>query len=170
MKYYIEINEQHRKVFEVEAESEDDAVSRVEAAYDTGTITAANAETVYIAYNAVRNGQEIEKIRNCGSFSVLPDRPVTYTADYTLTLTISDTESKDISCKVEGYTSMEEAKDDSTSVIAEFLFDHNLSDGTYTFDVGYYSCSGDEEPIYTDGALIKVLYQSDSILYEEKIF
>ena len=34
MKHYIEINEQYRKVFAVEADSEEDAISRVEAAYD----------------------------------------------------------------------------------------------------------------------------------------
>ena len=34
MKHYIEINEQHRKVVAVEADSEEDAISRVEAAYD----------------------------------------------------------------------------------------------------------------------------------------
>ena len=55
MKHYIEINEQHRKVFAVEADSEEDAISRVEAAYDSGSITVSDSEMVFLAYNALRN-------------------------------------------------------------------------------------------------------------------
>ena len=170
MKHYIEINEQHRKVFAVEADSEEDAISRVEAAYDSGSITVSDSEMVFLAYNAVRNRQEIEKLQNIGTFTVLPDRPVTYTAEYTLTINISETESRDICCKAYGYKSIDEAKDDSPSVIADMLCDHKIPDGTYTLDAGYYSAAGEEEPVYVEGILIKVLYREGRILLEEKLF
>ena len=107
MKHYIEINEQHRKVFAVEADSEEDAISRVEAAYDTGSITVTDSETVFLSYNAVRNRQDLERLLNSGSYSVLLDRPTTYTAVYTLTINLSDTESRDISCKAYDYNSID---------------------------------------------------------------
>jgi len=138
MRYYIEITEQHRKVFAVDADLEEDAISRVEAAYDTGSITVTDAETVVLAYNAVRNRQEIEKLQNAGAYTVLPDRPVTYTAEYTLTINLSETESRDISCKAYDYESIDEARDDSSSVIAEMLHNYKIPDGTYTLDAAYY--------------------------------
>lgn len=170
MKHYIEINEQHRKVFAVEADSEEDAISRVEAAYDTGSITVSDSEMVFLAYNALRNRQEIEQLQNSGTFTVLPDRPVMYIAEYTLTIKISETESRDICCKTYDYKSIDEAKDDSPSVIADMLSDHKIPDGTYTLDAGYYSAAGEEEPIYVEGILIKVLYREGRILLEEKLF
>ena len=147
MKHYIEINEQHRKVFAVEADSEEDAISRVEAAYDTGSITVTDSETVFLSYNAVRNRQDLERLLNSGSYSVLLDRPTTYTAEYTLTINLSDTESRDISCKAYDYNSIDEARDDSTTVITDMLQDHKFPDGTYTLDAGYYSAAGEEEPV-----------------------
>lgn len=170
MKYYIEINEQYRKVFEVEADSEEDAINRVEADYDTGTIMVSDAEMVYVAYTAVRNRQEIEKMLHTGSYSVLPDRPVTYTAEYTLSLILSDTKSQDISCKVEDYESIDAAKKDAASVIAEMLNDHDIPNGTYTLDAGYYSASGEEEPVYEEGILIWVQYVDGKMILEEKLF
>jgi len=170
MRYYIEINEQHRKVFAVDADSEEDAIGRVEAAYDTGSITVTDAETVVLAYNAVRNRQEIEKLQNAGAYTVLPDRPVTYTAEYTLTINLSETESRDIGCKAYDYESIDEARDDSSSVIAEMLHNHKIPDGTYTLDASYYSASCEEEPIYLEGVLIKVMYRDGRILLEEKLF
>lgn len=162
MKYYIEINEQHRKIFEVEADSEEDAIGRVEAAYDTGTITVTDSEMVFLSYNAVRNRQEIEKMLNSGSYSVLPDRPITYIAEYTLTITISDTESRDICCKVEDYDSIDAAREDAASVIDKMFHDHGIPEGTYTLDAEFYSVADGEEPIYLKGALIKVEYQKDN--------
>ena len=170
MKHYIEINEQHRKVFAVEADSEEDAISRVEAAYDTGSITVTDSETVFLSYNAVRNRQDLERLLNSGSYSVLPDRPTTYTAEYTLTINLSDTESRDICCKAYDYNSIDEARDDSTTVITDMLQDHKFSDGTYTLDAGYYYAVGEEEPVYVEGILIKVLYREGRILHEEKLF
>ena len=170
MRYYIEITEQHRKVFAVDADLEEDAISRVEAAYDTGSITVTDAETVVLAYNAVRNRQEIEKLQNAGAYTVLPDRPVTYTAEYTLTINLSETESRDISCKAYDYESIDEARDDSSSVIAEMLHNYKIPDGTYTLDAAYYSASCEEEPIYLEGVLIKVMYRDGRILLEEKLF
>ena len=170
MKHYIEINEQHRKVFAVEADSEEDAISRVEAAYDTGSITVTDSETVFLSYNAVRNRQDLERLLNSGSYSVLPDRPTTYTVEYTLTINLSDTESRDISCKAYDYNSIDEARDDSTTVITDMLQDHKFSDGTYTLDAGYYYAVGEEEPVYVEGILIKVIYQDGRILLEEKMF
>lgn len=170
MKHYIEINEQHRKVFAVEADSEEDAISRVEAAYDSGSITVSDSEMVFLAYNAVRNRQEIEQLQNSGTFTVLPDRPVMYIAEYTLTIRISETESRDICCKTYDYKSIDEAKDDSPSVIADMLYDHKIPDGTYTLDARYYYAAGEEDPVYMEGVLIKVLYQDGRILLEEKCF
>ena len=170
MKHYIEINEQHRKVFAVEADSEEDAISRVEAAYDTGSITVSDSEMVFLAYNALRNRQEIEQLQNSGTFTVLPDRPVMYIAEYTLTIKISETESRDICCKAYDYKSIDEAKDNSPSVIADMLYDHKIPDGTYTLDAGYYSAASEEEPVYVEGILIKVLYREGRILLEEKLF
>lgn len=170
MKHYIEINEQHRKVFTVEADSEEEAISRVEAAYDIGSITVTDSEIVFLSYNAVKNRQELERLLNSGSYSVLPDRPITYTAEYTLTINLSDTESRDISCKAYDYKSIDEAKDDSPSVIADMLYDHKIPDGTYTLDAGYYSVAGEEEPVYVEGILIRVLYREGRILLEEKLF
>ena len=66
--------------------------------------------------------------------------------------------------------SIDEAKDDSPSVIADMLCDHKISDGTYTVDAGYYSAAGEEEPVYVEGILIKVLYREGRILLEEKLF
>ena len=169
MKHYIEINEQHRKVFAVEADSEEDAISRVEAAYDTGSITVSDSEMVFLAYNALRNRQEIEQLQNSGTFTVLPDRPVMYIAEYTLTIKISETESRDICCKAYDYKSIDEAWEDSTTVIAEMLQDQKIPDGTYTLDAGYYYAAGEEDPVYMEGVLIKVLYQDGRILLEENV-
>lgn len=170
MKHYIEINEQHRKVFAVEADSEEDAISRVEAAYDTGSITVTDSKTGFLSYNAVRNRQDLERLLNSGSYSVLPDRPITYIAEYTLTINLSDTESRDISCNAYDYKSIDEAREDSTTVIAEMLHDHKIPDGTYTLDAGYYYAAGEEDPVYMEGVLIKVLYQDGRIILEEKCF
>ena len=170
MKHYIEISEQHRKVFVIEADSEEDAISRVEAAYDSGSITVSDSEMVFLAYNAIRNRQEIEQLQNSGTFTVLPDRPVMYIAEYTLTINLSDTESRDICCKAYDYNSIDEARDDSTTVITDMLQDHKFPDGTYTLDAGYYYAVGEEEPVYVEGILIKVLYREGRILLEEKLF
>ena len=170
MKYYIEINEQHRKVFQVETDSEEDAICRIEAAYDTGTITVTDSEIVFLAYNAVHNRQEIERLLNSGSYSVLPDRPISYTAEYTLTLTTSASESRDICCKVDDYDSLDSAKDDTAAVISEMLHRYGIPNGTYTLDAGYYSVVDEEEPVYLEDILLKVLYQDGKILLEEKLF
>ncbi|MBQ7931409.1 MAG: hypothetical protein IJ334_10395 [Clostridia bacterium] len=109
----------------------------------------------------------MERLLNSGSYSVLPDRPITYIAEYTLTINLSDTESRDISCKAYDYKSIDEAREDSTTVIAEMLHDHKIPDGTYTLDAEYYYAAGEEDPVYMEGVLIKVLYHDGRILLEK---
>lgn len=145
MKYYIEVNEQRCAVFAVEAECEEDAINKVAAAYDAGSIEMDEEDTGCVGYLPVRNKEALERIVAEGRYTELPEDPTTYTVEYTLTVEWDGGESTDYICKAEEYASVGEVKDESAELIKGLIRDHGIPDGMYEVEMGISAIKGGEE-------------------------
>lgn len=167
MKYYIEVSEQRSAVFAVEAESEEDAISKIDAAYNTGTIELDGEDFECVGIGAVKGKSTLEELLREGKVTELPAEPITYTVEYTLTVDGDDGESTDYICKAEGYTSIGAIKDESAELIKGLIRDHDIPDGMYEVEAEITAVKGEEET-HEDWDTVVVVVSDGAIMFRDE--
>lgn len=166
MKYYIEVSEQRCAVFSVEADSEEDAISKVEAAYDTGAVELDKEDFERVGLGAVKGKDKIDELIRDGKVTELPEDPITYEVEYTLTVEDDDGGATDYICKAEGYGSVGEVKDESAEIIKGLIRDNGIPNGMYEVEAEITAVKGEEET-HEDWDSVVVIVTDETITFRD---